>query len=73
MFVHAVVGVVPREECGIAFFTFGECVQHTLNLSIRKIKGWIDMAVKNMRRFELLNTPQTFFVTGIFAEQIPIA
>ena len=73
MFIHAVVGVVPREEGGIAFFTFSKYVEHTLNLGVSKVKGWIDMTVKDMRRFEILNTPQTLFVTGIFTEQVPIA
>ena len=55
MFVHAVVSVVPRKEGGVTFFTFSECVQHARNLSVGKIESWIDMAVKDMRRLELLD------------------
>ena len=67
MCVRTVVGVLPGEKRGIAFLALGEVAQHPLNLCIGKIESRIDVTVENVRRLELLNQAQTFFVTDTFS------
>ena len=50
VFVHPVVGMVPRKEFGIEAFPFSEVRAHLFNLFVRKSKGTLHMAVEDMGR-----------------------
>ena len=72
VFVHPVVGMVPRKEIGIETLPFSEVRAHLPNLFVRKSESTRHVAVEDMGRLEFSDPSEASIISHAFTEQVAI-